>query len=347
MPTKDDLRYFQSLPLDLKVMMTKVRIREWVSYYGEGGVYVSFSGGKDSTVLLDLVREEYPSIEAVFVNTGLEYSEIQKFVNKFENVTILRPKMSFVDVIKKYGYPLVSKEVSECLSQGKIALKSTDGKYSYRLQKLLGTSVDKQGRKSLFNQEKWKPLLYVDFNISNACCGVMKKSPLKTYENKFNKVPIIATTTEESRLREKTWINFGCNAFEAKRPHSNPMSFWTNQDILQYISKKNLPIASVYGNIVPDCLINGQIAIDNSLVNLKCTGCQRTGCIFCAFGAHLPEGEGRFVLLKKTHPKQYAYCMNGGEYNDQGIWQPNEKGLGMKHVFDVFNKLYPKTPIRY
>ena len=347
MPTKDDLRYFQKLPLDLKVMMTKARIREWVSHYGEDGVYVSFSGGKDSTVLLDLVREECPSIEAVFVNTGLEYPEIQKFVKTFENVTILQPKMSFVEVIKKYGYPLVSKEVSECLSQGKITLKSTDGKYSYRLKKLLGTAMDKQGRKSLFNQEKWKPLLYVDFEISNACCGVMKKSPLKSYENKHRKVPIIATTTEESRLREKTWLDFGCNAFEAKYPHSNPMSFWTNQDILHYIAVKNLRIASVYGEIIPDTFNNGQMAIDNSLVDLKCTGCQRTGCIFCAFGAHLSEGEGRFVMLKKTHPKQYAYCLNGGEYNNEGIWQPNEKGLGMKHVFDVFNELYPKTQIRY
>ena len=103
MPTKDDLKYLQRLPLDLKVMMTKARIREWVSHYGEDNVYVSFSGGKDRTVLLHLVREDFPNIEAVFVNTGLEYAEIQKFVKSFDNVTILRPKMSFVEVIKKYG----------------------------------------------------------------------------------------------------------------------------------------------------------------------------------------------------------------------------------------------------
>lgn len=89
------------------------------------------------------------------------------------------------------------------------------------------------------------------------------------------------------------------------------------------------------------------MAIDNSLVDLKCSGCDRTGCIFCGFSAHLDKGLSRFERLKRTHPKQYEYCIGGGEYNEDGLWQPNEKGLGMKHIFDVFNKLYPKTPIRY
>ena len=77
MPTKEDLRYFQAMPLDIKISLTQARIREWVREYGTDGVYISFSGGKDSTVLLHIVREMYPEIEAVFVNTGLEYPEIQ------------------------------------------------------------------------------------------------------------------------------------------------------------------------------------------------------------------------------------------------------------------------------
>lgn len=77
--TKEDLRELQALPLDLKILKTKNRIKEWYDYFG-GQVYVSFSGGKDSTVLLHIARELYPDIEAVFVNTGLEYPEIRKFV---------------------------------------------------------------------------------------------------------------------------------------------------------------------------------------------------------------------------------------------------------------------------
>lgn len=121
MPTKDDLRLLQSLPLEVKVAKTKQRIREWVTHFGKDGVYVSFSGGKDSTVLLHLVRELYPDIEAVFVNTGLEYPEIQRFVKTFDNVTILRPKMRFDAVIRKYGYPVISKEHHrKYMKQGKI-----------------------------------------------------------------------------------------------------------------------------------------------------------------------------------------------------------------------------------
>lgn len=115
MPTREELKMLQALPLDIKIRKTRQRIKEWVEYYGEDGVYVSFSGGKDSTVLLDIVRKIYPGIEAVFVNTGLEYPEIVDFVKQHENVTILRPKKNFRQVLTEYGYPVISKEVSNAI----------------------------------------------------------------------------------------------------------------------------------------------------------------------------------------------------------------------------------------
>lgn len=345
MSSREELRMLQALPLELKTEKTKARIREWVNHFGADGVYVSFSGGKDSTVLLHLVRSIYPGVEAVFVNTGLEYPEIQEFVKSFENTTILRPKMRFDEVIKKYGYPIISKEVSECVSQGKISLQT--GKYASRLLKLLGEFKDKDGRKSIYNHEKYKPLLYVDFNISHDCCNVMKKKPVHDFCKQTGKMPITAQTTEESLLREQQWLKNGCNGFAMKKPISNPMSFWTEQDILTYIKQNNLPIAKVYGEIVYD---NGNGERYNNLLfengtKLKCTGCQRTGCIFCGFGAHFKDDD-RFVRLKETHPKQYAYCMNGGEYGTDGMWKPNKDGLGMAHVIDELNKLYGKDFIR-
>ena len=108
-----DLWQMQSLPLEAKIRMTKYRIRQWVEYYGDDGVYVSFSGGKDSTVLLDLVRQMYPNVTAVFVDTGLEYPEIREFVKTFSNVVWLKPKKNFKQVITEYGYPFISKEVSD------------------------------------------------------------------------------------------------------------------------------------------------------------------------------------------------------------------------------------------
>lgn len=113
--TADELRQWQALPLNVKILMTQERIRHWVRYFGEDGVCVSFSGGKDSTVLLDIVRKMYPDVKAVFSNTGLEYPEIQRFVREHENVDVITPEMRFPEVLTKYGYPLIGKEVAEAI----------------------------------------------------------------------------------------------------------------------------------------------------------------------------------------------------------------------------------------
>ena len=113
MPTNEELRIMQAYPLNLKIKKTQLRIREWVDYYGIENCAVSFSGGKDSTVLLHIIREMFPKIEAVFCNTGLEYPEIREFAKSFQNVTVLYPQISFDKIISEFGYPFISKEVSE------------------------------------------------------------------------------------------------------------------------------------------------------------------------------------------------------------------------------------------
>ena len=111
-----ELRDMQALPLEEKINLTKRRIVDWSDHF-RGNVFVSFSGGKDSTVLLDLVREILcdDSIPAVFANTGLEYAQIQRFVRETPNSEIIRPRMRFDEVISTYGYPIISKEVSEAI----------------------------------------------------------------------------------------------------------------------------------------------------------------------------------------------------------------------------------------
>ena len=111
MPEKHFLRQMQALPLIAKVRMSQQRIREWYDHF-DGNVFVSFSGGKDSTVLSHVVHEYYPDVPLVFCNTGLEYPEIQAFANKM-GAEFIYPKMSFSQVISKYGYPIISKENAE------------------------------------------------------------------------------------------------------------------------------------------------------------------------------------------------------------------------------------------
>lgn len=324
--TAYDLIQMQSLPLDIKIRMTKERIRQWYEYW-DGQVYISFSGGKDSTVLKHIVDSMYNDIPAVFVNTGLEYPEIQKFAMSQKNVVTIRPEMRFDEVIKKYGYPVVSKEVAQTIWEAKKNAKT--GKYAYRIKKLNGELLDKNGKISTYNIPKWKFLLDAPYDISHKCCDVMKKRPAKTYEKTTGRKAMIGTLASESTLRKTQWVKYGCNAFESKRPTSQPLSFWTEQDILNYIKQFDVPYCSVYGDIVP---------VDEGTL-LKTTGCDRTGCIFCMFGCHLEKEPNRFQRLKETHPRQYEYCIGGGEYMD-GKWQPSKEGLGLGKVLDYINVKY-------
>lgn len=291
------LKMRQAMSLKDKIRFTQRRIKEWVNHYGIDGCYISFSGGKDSTVLLHLVRSMYPNIKAMFVNTGLEYPEIKEFVKTIDNVDIIKPKMMFDKVIEKYGYPIVSKEISECVDQARKSF--INGKYKYRLEKLNGTAKDKNGNISKYNCSKWKFLLNAPFKISNQCCNIMKKGPAHKYYKETGMAPFVGTLAEESRLRTQQYLKQGCNGFENKIPTSTPIAFWTEQDILQYIYENNVQIASVYGEIKID---------DNG--KYYTTGCNRTGCMFCGYGCHLEKEPNRFQMLKKTHPKQYDYIIN-------------------------------------
>lgn len=395
--TIQELQMRQRLPLEIKIRMSQQRIREWINEYGEDGVYISFSGGKDSTVLLHLVRELYPNVRAVFVDTGLEYPEIREFVKTFDNVDIVRPKMTFKQVIETYGYPFISKEVSQTVYYARKYLtallekkeKDTRGDLigSSQFSDLIG--VDRRNNKDneafkaikngkylelkqvyeeakssgekincyskiLFGQlehkrkgvltgeyskqydrSKYQFFLGAPFEISSYCCNIMKKKPIKKYAKETNRVAITGQMAEESFLRTQKWLKYGCNGFELKSPISNPLSFWTEQDILRYIKEYNIKICSVYGNIVVDYdsedQFDGQLDFsDLGLMTdnrkLKTTGCSRTGCMFCGFGCHL-DNDQRFVNMKKTHPKQYDYIM-----------RPKEQGgLNYKEVIDWIN----------
>lgn len=332
MPTTEQLRELQSKSLEEKIQISSARIMEWYTRWN-GQVYVSFSGGKDSTVLLHLVRRIYPDVEGMFVDTGLEYPEIRDFVKTQNNINIVYPvkynkkekkyeKYVFNKVIKDYGYPIIGKEISYAISQAKKG-------NNWGTHKIKGEKTN--GERDIYGERmiKWSYLVDAPFNISNECCKAMKKNPAKLYEKESNKKGYVGTMTEESVLRKTEWLKSGCNAFDAKRPISTPIAFWTEQDILQYIKKYNLEYASVYGDLVED--ENGK---------LHFTGCQRTGCVFCGFGCHLEKEPNRFQRLAETHPKLYDYCINGGEYNEDGIWQPSKKGLGMGKVLDYIGVDY-------
>lgn len=286
------LKQRQSLPLHLKVQLSKQRIQQFYDHF-DGKVYVCFSGGKDSTVLLHLVRSMFPEVPAVFVDTGLEYPEVRQFVKQTENVTIIRPEITFKEILQNYGYPVISKEVAQHIEDYR---KHPDG---YAACKFDSNSEYVQKYGSRYDLSKWIPLRDSDIKISSQCCKIMKKKPSHKFEKKTGLRPFVATMAAESNLRKQNYLRHGCNSFDSKNPKSTPLGFWTEQDILQYIKENNLPYCSVYGEILQD-----------KKGKYYTTGAKRTGCMFCMFGVHTEKSPNKFELMKQTHPKLYDYCIN-------------------------------------
>jgi 3'-phosphoadenosine 5'-phosphosulfate sulfotransferase (PAPS reductase)/FAD synthetase len=256
-----------------------------------GQVSVSISGGKDSAVLLDLARRCYPEIEAVYVNTGLDFPEVRRFAMDTPNVTVLRPKMNFKEVVEKYGWCYPSKDVAHTVYSARKG--SAWAKHRF-------DGINADGTPSKWRQShyvKWKHLVDAPFLISAECCGIMKEKPLNEYAKQTGKHPIVGTMAVESERRRQTWLQAGCNSFDGKHPVSKPLSFWTTRDVLEYIRLTGIAIASVYGEIAEDA--KGR---------LTTTGEQRTGCVFCPVGCHRDK-VNRFQRMAASHPNLHKYCM--------------------------------------
>lgn len=296
-----ELQQMQGLPLEAKIIKTQLRIREWYEYW-KGDVFVSFSGGKDSTVLLDIAKKLYPDIEVVFSNTGLEYPEIREFVKSKGRVTWISPKKSFREIILEKGYPVVSKEVAETIYYARRGSRWAINK----LEGLHSISGNPYG----YNQDryaKYKYLLNAPFGISSLCCEELKKKPFCKYERATKKKSITGSMACESQLRQTNYLKTGCNAFASKRPISNPLGFWTDKDIWEYIHKYNIPYSEIYNK-----------------------GLDRTGCMFCMFGVHVEKSPNRFQIMKNIHPGLWEYCL-----------KPIDKGgLGLAKVLDFIKVPY-------
>lgn len=292
----NELKLMQNYPLDIKIAKTKNRIREFYEYF-DGEVYIAFSGGNDSLVMLHIIRSLYPDVTAVFVDTGVEFPEVRKFVKSFDNVVILKPEKNFSQIINEYGYPVISKDVSNSI---RLARKNiADGKVTERVKQFNGSM-----KGSRFNKEKWRFLLESDFKISEQCCDILKKKPFKQFEKETGLHGYIGILADEGGVRLSGYLKTGCNNY--RFGNSKPLGFWTHQDILNYIKINNLNMCSVYGTLYFDEIKN----------KLKVTGEKRTGCMGCLFGCHLEKSPNRFERMKYSHPHRYKYFIEKLNYKE-------------------------------
>ena len=306
--TISDLKQMQSLPLEAKVRMTIQRINLWVDTYGIDNVYIAFSGGKDSTVLKHIIYEKMglDNIPLVFVNVPTQYPELKQFALKQPNLIILNSEYSFMEICDRFGFPLISKRVAHDVN---IARNKPNGRTAQKY-------FDKE-KAPIYNSEKYKYLIDAPFSISDQCCYYLKKKPVLKYEKLTGKHGITAQTADESLTRREQWLKYGCNMFNNIHPRSNPMSFWTEQDILQYIKDNKVELCNIYGRLVY-----------TKNLKLKLTGCQRTGCMMCGFGC-ANKKDNRFIQLKQTHVKLYNLldiCTNNGYTFRQAIEWTNKNG---------------------
>lgn len=309
----DALHERLGLPLKEKIELSLDRIAEWYEAF-DGKVSVSYSGGADSSVLLWLVRRRYPDVQGVFCHTGLEYPEVVRIVLATSNIKIVRPKISFREVLKRYGYPLVSKKVARGVS---ILQNPTDK--NQNIYRLYESGVNRFGEKVNGFQvpKRWKFLRDAPFKISDKCCQVMKKDPMRIYERESGNVQFVGMMAKDSKAREKTYLQHGCNAYDLKTPHSTPLSFWTKQDVMQCLKVHSIPYPDVYGDIVRD----------NRTGKAKFTGVTSTGCVFCCFGLHMEDNPNRFQRLYDTHPKMWKICMDSLGLRDViGYLERNTEG---------------------
>lgn len=274
-----ELRRLQRMPFSWKVEHAKDVIREFVEHEGESHVYVSFSGGKDSLVTLHLVRQIYPDIPAVFANTGIEFPEQVKFVRSFQNVTEVYPIKHFPKILKEHGIVYPSKEVAMYIRDAKNGAR-------YAINGLQG--LDTKGNENRYKArfKRWAYLMDSGVKISPVCCELMKERPLRDYEKRNGKSPIIGTRAEESFRRAVGWMKSGCNSFVGKKAKSTPLSLWLESDVWRYIDENGIKLSPMYTE----------------------GGMSRTGCMFCP--VPIAHNDMKNIEYARTHhPKMYDAMM--------------------------------------
>lgn len=267
-----------------------------------GKVYLAFSGGKDSTVMQFFADKwcdmmGYEKIQLVFNNTTNEYSEILEFVKSYgDRVTWLRPKITFAQSLLKNGYPLVSKENSQKISEAKNTKSEKLRNIRINGVKRISKNTGKEYISGKIS-EKWKYLVYEDVELTSKCCDVLKKEPVIRFEKQTGLSAIIGTMADESNLRKQQYYIKGtCNTF-GLRNKSKPLSIFTEEDIWQLIDKYNIEICPIYY----DMEIDGEIV----------KGEHRTGCAYCGFGLQFEDPkDNKFTRLSKREPKRYTSIMD-------------------------------------
>ncbi|MGQ2982105.1 hypothetical protein [Flavobacterium sp.] len=331
-------------PLEDKIEHAIYKFLEFYLFY-KGHVYQSFSGGKDSQTLDEIIQgifegkwreqvimclidilnldtkekwdaayqeiiieKKYGIPPKVFCDTGLEFPEIRKHVKTFDGTIWLKPKMKFPDVIKNVGVAVGSKKVAMQVSRliNYLANPTPENEATRNLY-LTGIKKDGTKSKSFGLTKRWLGLLNAPFKTSDKCCDIFKKEPWERYYKETGRKPITATTVSESLQRRGSYLQTGCNTFDKGKEMCRPFSIFTDDDVWKMAELYKIRFCEVYY----DRIVNVPDGT-GGYFEVFVSGEKRTGCMFCLFGIHLePKDEpNRFQRLAITHPKQYQFMVD-------------------------------------
>lgn len=309
--SKKELAEYSRYSLKDKIRLSREIIKDFYeNIEDKNSMIISSSFGKDSVVLIDLVRSVYPEIPIVYMNTGVEHPSCIELSKTYDNVLEVSPKKTMEEIIEEYGYMLpIGKEKTNTISLCRKNLG--EGKFNtVRVKKMRGDF----GEKSLFNFTKYQWVVFAPFKISDKCCQYLKIEPSERIGKKYGYTHVfVGITAEESRMRKNNLLNNGFNT----ETQSRPLGHWTVHDILQYCLNQDIQIASCYGDIIKG---------DDG--KLKTSKFSRTGCVCCPIGSH----------LKNKNDFQRLY------EEDREIWDYVINKLGFGQVLDFFD--VPYVPIK-
>lgn len=284
------------MPMNDKIIYSNNKIEEFLNWCNDNEyeeISISFSGGKDSTVLLDLLTKVHKSIKSkIYIvpvyameitfpstlkfirNTILEYKKKNKYIKDLE---LFAPKLPWNQILHEKGFPIFSKQISVILNR----LKRTNSKtgISRWAFSMLPTSRFMISKSRLFLLDesflrKWNEIDDLNFNhfFSEKCCDFVKGTLKHDSRPSF-----VGTLALESEFRKRSWFNHGCNILNKTKPLSRPLSIWNEKDIWKYIRTYKLNINEAYN-------YNHSLAENEQKLHFN-----RLGCTSCPFGSHIEE----------------------------------------------------------
>lgn len=330
----------QKMSYEFKIKYARVRAWEFYNHPDINGQAYVAVGGLDSITLLCFLRSIGIDVPAISVSI-LEDKSIQA-IHKQLGVQSLKPTKSKVQVIREFGWPVLSKEIA-----GKISLLQNPSEKNATVRHAIITGETgayggyRTGTRMKLSQ-KWLEKFggyenenegvdygMPDFMVSDKCCYYLKEKPCNDYARQSGRFPYMGLMASEGGRRQKALMIHGCNYISPGTKRSCPFAIFSRQDLLQLAIDLNVPVPEIYGEIVRDA--------DGTL---RTTKAQRTGCSMCGFGIHLEKRPHRFDQLWGRNQDEWNMWMNHVMQDDNGEW------YGWGHILDYIGVQW-RNPEQY